>query len=169
MARIPYPDPSQFSDTFQKVMTDKPLNIVRMAGHSEGPAMAFLGLGRALLKDCKFNPRLRELVILRISSLSNTAYETKQHSPTARELGVTEEAIAAIGRDPDTAVFSATEKAVLRFTDDVFKHARAGHDTFNAIADVLSPQEIAELMLIIGFYMMVCRFLATLDIEIEAD
>ena len=56
----------------------------------------------------------------------------------------------------------------MRYTDDVVVNVRASDDTFDALAQHLSEQELQELTVTIGFYMAVSRYLETFGVEIEA-
>jgi alkylhydroperoxidase family enzyme len=58
---------------------------------------------------------------------------------------------------------------VLRFTDEVVRDVKASDAAFEAVAAHLSHREVSELLLTIGFYMMVCRFLENLEVEIEVE
>jgi alkylhydroperoxidase family enzyme len=60
------------------------------------------------------------------------------------------------------------QRLVMRYTDDVVLNVRASDATFKPLMERLSLQEMHELMITIGFYMMVSRFLETYDIQIEA-
>jgi alkylhydroperoxidase family enzyme len=53
------------------------------------------------------------------------------------------------------------------FVDDVVAHVRASDMTFAPLAKILSAQEMQELTMTIGFYMMVSRFLETFDVDLE--
>jgi len=55
----------------------------------------------------------------------------------------------------------------MRYTDDVVKNVRAGDATYKPLAEKLSLQEMQELTVTIGYYMMVSRFLETFDVDIE--
>jgi len=70
--------------------------------------------------------------------------------------------------DPEASVFSDLERAVLRFTDEVVRDVKASDAAFEAVAAGLSHREISELLMTIGFYMLVCRYLENLEVEIEA-
>ena len=72
---------------------------------------------------------------------------------------------SAINRDADC--FDTTQLATLRFTTEVVRDARASDETFAALAELLSPREIVELLLVIGQYMGLARVMATLEIELD--
>ena len=55
----------------------------------------------------------------------------------------------------------------MRYTDDVVQNVRASDATFKPLIEQLSLQEMQELTVTIGYYMMVSRFLETFDVDIE--
>ena len=171
MARIPYPDiealPEDVRSFFGRIRPM--LNIYRMLPHAETSLYGFMKLGNALLFKAELDPVLRELVILRVGYLSDATYEIHQHLVVARHVGVSDAKIRALQNEPDATVFSGKERAILRFTDEVVKDVKASDAAYEAVAGHLSHREIAELLLTIGFYMMVSRFLENLEVEIEPE
>ncbi|KAK6020274.1 alkylhydroperoxidase AhpD family core domain protein [Ostertagia ostertagi] len=139
-----------------------------MLANSEQGAKGFLRMGNGLLYRCELNPVLRELAIIRVGRLSRTAYEVFQHERIGRDVGVTEDKIAAL-RDAtiEAPAFDDNEKAVLRYTDDVVRNVRASDKTLKAVQAFLTPGALVELTLTIGYYMMVCRFLESMGVDGE--
>jgi 4-carboxymuconolactone decarboxylase len=170
MARIPYFDTDKAQGRAKKAYEKLPkLNIFRMMGHSGELLDGFNKLGSQILYFTKIDPILREIAIIRVGVLSKATYEVWQHERIGRQLGMTDAQIAAIHEGPDAAAFSDVEKMVMRFTDDVVANVRAGDATFAPLARHFSHQEMQELTLTIGFYMMVSRFLETFDVDIEDE
>jgi alkylhydroperoxidase family enzyme len=87
----------------------------------------------------------------------------------AAHVGVPPGKIAGTKDGPDAPVFSELERAVLRFTDEVVRDVKASDAAFEAVSAHLSHRKVSELLLTIGFYMMVCRFLENLEVEIEPE
>ncbi|MEO8923294.1 MAG: hypothetical protein ABI330_10805 [Caldimonas sp.] len=56
---------------------------------------------------------------------------------------------------------------VLRFTDQLVHHVKAPDAMFEAMQARLTTRALAELVLTIGFYMMVSRFLENFEVDIE--
>lgn len=171
MARIPYPDLDALPEDVKSFAGRiRPmLNIYRMLPHAETSLYGFMKLGNALLFKAALDPILRELVILRVGYLSDATYEIHQHLVVARHVGVPADKIAATEQGPDAKVFSPLERAILRFTDEVVRDVKASDAAYEAIAEHLSHREVSELLLTIGFYMMVSRFLENLEVEIEPE
>jgi alkylhydroperoxidase family enzyme len=170
MARIPYPDPAALLPETQETlakMGDPPINIFRMLAGGEGLLRAFSRFGNHLLFKTKLDPVLREIAILRVGALSDAAYEMYQHDRISRGMGMSEELLAGIRYGADDPVFDDLQRNVMRYTDDVVQNVRASDATFDPLRDALSVQELQELTVTIGFYMLVSRYLETFEVEIE--
>lgn len=169
MARVPYPDPKTLSPETQEVLGKMPpLNIFRMMAGGEGLLRAFTGMGNYLLFKSKLNPILREIAIIRAGVLSKAKYEVHQHERIGRDLGMSDALIKGVHAGPDDPSFNELQRLVMRYTDDVVKNVRASDDTYKPLAAHLSLQEMQEVTVTIGYYMMVSRFLETFDVDIEA-
>jgi len=168
MARIDYADPqtlpTDISDALAKMA---PLNIFRMVAHGTQVMLPFTRFGGALLGKTKLDPILRELAIVRVGVLSGAAYEVHQHDRISRNIGISDAKLAGLRIGPDAEIFSDLERAVLAYTDDLVANVRAGDQTFNRIVGQLGVEQAVELTLVIGYYMMVSRFLETFGVDIE--
>ncbi len=170
MARIPYFDPDDAPESIGQLLDQlPPLNIFMMMAHA-GPALKdFVRLGNRILFDGELDPVLRELAILRVGHLCGSTYEVHQHAKIARQLEIPQGKIDATARGAQAAVFAPQERAVMAFVDDVVKNVRASDATFQPLADTLTVRQLQELVLTIGYYMMVARFLETFDVDIEGE
>jgi 4-carboxymuconolactone decarboxylase len=168
MARVPYPDPAGLSAETRGILGQmQPLNIFRMMAGGEGLLRAFSRMGNYLLFRTKLDATLREIAIIRVGVLSRATYELHQHEQIGRALGMSDVLVAAIHAGPDDPALSTLQAQVLRYVDDVAANVRAGDATFGPLRAALSVQELQELTMVIGYYMMVSRYLETFDIEIE--
>src|SRR5215216_443559 len=172
MARIPYPDVATLSPETQEFVAKlgaDPMNIFRMLAGGEGLLRAFSRFGNHLLFKSALDPVLREIAILRVGVLSDATYEMYQHDRISRGLGMSEELLAAIRNGADDPAFDELQANVMRYTDDVVQNVRASDATFNPLLDALGVQQLQELTVTIGFYMLVSRYLETFGVEIEQD
>ena len=168
MARIPYFDPAQATGKAVKAYAALPnLNIFRMLGHSGDLLEGFSRFGGYLLNRTTLDPVLREIAIVRVGVLSKASYEIYQHELIGRRVGLSEDLIAAIHEGPEAAAFTELQQQVMAFTDDLVANVRAGDATFNPLRDALGYKVLQELIIVIGMYMFVSRYLETLDVEIE--
>jgi alkylhydroperoxidase family enzyme len=170
VARIPYFDPAKAQGRAKKQYEKlAPLNIFRMLGHAGEMLDGFCRLGGQILNFADLDPVLREIAIIRTGILCGSSYEVHQHKRIGRRIGMSAELLAGIDEGPDAPVFDATQRLVMHFTDDVVKNVRAGDATFDPLSKILSYKEMQELVITIGYYMMVSRFLETFDVDIEDE
>jgi alkylhydroperoxidase family enzyme len=170
MARLPYVDPASAPEAVRETLSRLPvsLNVFRMMAHAENGFRPLIQLGTAILGRQELSAKLRELVILRVAALSPARYEWVQHVPIAQATGATAEQIAALERgDADAVCFDQRERTALRFATEVLREVRASDGTFAATARVFSPREIVELILTVGYYMMLARLLETTDVDLD--
>lgn len=168
MARIPYPDPAALApETKEALEKLGPLNIFRMMAGGEGLLPAFTRMGTYLLFKTKLDPILREIAIIRVGVLSKASYEVFQHERIGRNLGMSDALIQAVHAGPEAKSFAPLQRLVMLYTDDIVQNVRASDATFKPLQQHLSMQELQELTVTIGYYMMVSRFLETFDVDIE--
>jgi len=155
----------------RQIVSNNPANVTRMlAGASEPVFNGFAALSSAFtLGGSPLPPKLREIAILRVGYLSNSAYEIFQHEALARYVGLSEEQIDAI-KSGGAAVATLGEAgaAVLAYTDDLVKNVRASDETLAGVRKHLNDTQVIDLTLVTGMYMMVSRFLEATGIEIDS-
>jgi 4-carboxymuconolactone decarboxylase len=168
MARIPYFDMETLDQEAREYFDRLPrLNLFRMAGHGGKIGRDAIRLGSAILRKGSLDHALREMAIIRTGILCGSEYEVHQHKKISRLIGMPEEKIEALSAGSASPVFSDQERLILRFTEEVVANVKASDETFNAAAAIFSHGQLVELVLTVGYYMMMCRFLETFEIDIE--
>jgi alkylhydroperoxidase family enzyme len=175
MARVSIPSKDRVSDELKDVFRNmerrggQVLNIFKVMAHCPRVCREFLRLGNAILFNGSLPPKLRELAILRVGDLAEATYEWTQHVPIGLKAGLTEEQIKTMHRWKDLPLFSDQERAVLQYTDEVAQNIRVSEETFKAVRDFLTEEQVVELTTTIGYYGMVSRILEALEIELEEN
>lgn len=168
MARVPDFDISKASPPFAALLKAKhALNIYKVLPHAGKAGEAFLVMAQALLREGVFDPQLRELAIIRVGELCGSAYEVHQHTRIGRKVGLSDAQMLSLKVGADQSVLTATEKLVVLFTDEVVNKVKASEEVFARMQAQFGHAEIAELLMVIGYYMMVSRFLENFEVEIE--
>ncbi len=169
MARLTYFERDAIPPEVGALLGDRPpLNLYRVLPHAPAAAVGFLTLGGALLRKSELDPRLRELVILRVGALSNASYEVHQHRRVGASVGLTPDEIAAALREVSDDGLDELQRLVLRFTEAVVWEVKAPQHLYDAAAAQLNDRQMVELLMTIGFYMLVCRFLENTEVDIES-
>jgi alkylhydroperoxidase family enzyme len=175
MARVSIPSKDQVNDELKDVFQSmerrgsQVLNIHKVMAHCPRVGREFLRLGNAILFHGSLPPRFRELAILRVGDLAEATYEWTQHVPIGLMAGLTEEQIKTMHQWKDSSLFSDQERAVLQYIDEVAQNIRVSEETFRAVRDFLTEEQIVELTTTIGYYGMVSRILEALEIELEEN
>ena len=170
MARLPYVESATAPEQVRELLERLPvkLNVFRMMAHAETDFRPLVGLGTTILGRQKLSAKLRELAILRVAALSPARYEWVQHVPIAQATGASAAQVAALERGDIAAdAFDPLEQAVLRFTTEVVRDVRASEATFAELARRLSAQEVVELIITVGYYMMIARLLETTAVDLD--
>jgi len=169
MPRIPYPE--NLSESVRASLGASPPNVSRMmAGATEAVYNGFGKFNGALLVSSELPATLRELAILRVGYLSGASYEIFQHESLALHVGLTQVQIDAIrAGDRSSSALDEAQLAVLDFVDDVVENVRASDETLAAVRSHLNDTKVLDLLLTIGTYMMVSRFLETTGVEIDPE
>jgi 4-carboxymuconolactone decarboxylase len=165
--RIEYPDPESLAESVRSVVEERPSNVARMlALASPGVFHSTLDLIISFVNKSSLDPVSREIAILRVGYLSDAKYELFQHESLARHVGLTDAQIAAVKLGGDVGdILGEKGAAIIAFVDDLVSNVRAGDETLAAVRRFFGDVEVADLILLTGAYMMICRFLETTGIE----
>lgn len=165
---IPYPDPSTLPADLRDVLANKPHNVYRMIMHTPDLARGYLAMAQSTLRESALPDPLRELVILRVGHRYQAPYELFHHEKMARAAGLSEAAISAAGVGWSDEEISAEERRMLAWTDALLaNHKLAGQDRDDAV-EALGYKGLADLVMTVGFYQLVCNFLLTFEVPIES-
>jgi alkylhydroperoxidase family enzyme len=119
-------------------------------------------------KKRKLDPQLRELGLLRAGFAAGSQFVFSQHCKAARGAGVSEEKIADVPSWGSSAVFSARERTVLAYTDDlVLQDGRVSDATFDRLKAELSDEEILELSYVVATYRLHATLTRAFRIEYD--
>ncbi|WP_231942641.1 carboxymuconolactone decarboxylase family protein [Cupriavidus taiwanensis] len=165
---MPYFDVNEVTGPLGELVRGRPpLNLYRILPNAPETAIGFLSLGRAILTKSALPATLRELAILRVGALCRATYEIHQHRRVARAAGLPEAKIEAALSLGSTEAFDSREALVVAFTDAVVRDVKASDDLYEGVAKALGDQQTMELLVTIGYYMLVSRLLENLEVDIE--
>ena len=119
-------------------------------------------------KNRKLDPKLRELGQIRAGFAVGSQFVFSQHCKASRDVGLTEDQIAAIPHWQVADCFSPLERAVLAYTDGlVLQRGRVPDGVFEALKAELSDEEILEFTYITCTYMMHAIMSRALKLEYD--
>ncbi|OBH98049.1 carboxymuconolactone decarboxylase family protein [Mycobacterium sp. E2733] len=132
-------------------------------------ARAINDLLATMLWHGALDPRLRELVIMRIGWLTACDYEWTQHWRVASRLGVAPADLLGVRDWRAHDGFGAGERAVLAATDDVVRDGAVSAASWAACERELGGDTtvLIELVTAIGAWRMVASLLQSLQVPLE--
>ena len=136
------------ADAAERLMTNGMPNVVGTLMHHPRLAGPFLAYNSVLLTKPALDPRLRELVVLRVAHRTNCAYEWAQHVRMAERVGITREEVEAVRG----GAWSGLEGDVLAATDQCLDRACVDDDTWSRLAAHLDERQLVELVFVVGTY-----------------
>jgi alkylhydroperoxidase family enzyme len=164
--RVEYPDVSKFTQEQREELERVPINLTWMLLHCPvSMVQSFFDFALSF-RTGNLEPKIRELVILRMATLRGSSYELKHHLPAAKMAGLSEQEISVIisaqpsGLDQKLSV-------MIQLTDDCSKLGKVTDSTFEKAKKTFSVPEIAEATLLAGLYEMLACFLKTMGVELD--
>ncbi len=171
MARLPYADLNhpEAAPLVQRIVAERGsvLHLYQMLLHSPPLAEGWLNYLTAVRQKLKISGALREMVIMRVAVLNGAPYEAFQHAPIALKEGMTQAQLDALENWQDSALFDATERAVLRLTDAMTREIHFAPEIMEAVRAALGERGAVEVAATIAAYNMVSRFLEALHIHAD--
>ncbi len=177
MPRIPYQpqnlvEPREIVDAIRKRRGGTLLELDRILLHAPPFARGWNQFLGAVRGELSLPAKLRELAIIGVGVLNGAHYEVAKHTPEFRAGGGTDAQLAALHKyeeaAADSALFDATERAVMRLTIEMTRMVKVSDAAFAALKlQFPEPQQIMELVGTIAAYNMVSRIIVALAIEEE--
>ena len=136
--------------------------------NSPEAASAVARVGEYIRFESGLDPAVREIAILSTAREVGSQYEWTHHEPLARKAGVRDEVIesvrtgrAPMGLPPKEGVFAQAAREIVR-------QGALTERTFDAVLHLLGPQLTVDLIVLVGFYTMLGRAIASLGVELES-
>jgi alkylhydroperoxidase family enzyme len=142
-------------------------NVLGVLSQHPPLAKAFLTFNTYIATASSLPPRLRELIILRISWLRYSEYEFIQHTIIGQRVGLTAADIERIQQDTGTAGWDDADATVLHAVDELHLHARIQDQTWNALKPLLDTRQIMDLLFLVGCYHTLALVMNSLDVPLE--
>jgi AhpD family alkylhydroperoxidase len=167
-ARLPFPEIGADAEPVAQRMAARRggelSSLDKLLLHSPPVADGWNELLGALRHKSSLSADLRELAILRVAVLNNAAFEWVAHKEAARRAGVTDAQIDALYDMDPNQHFDYRQNLVLELADTSTFGVEIPDLLFQQVRAEFSEREIVELMVTIGGYAMVSRFLVALQV-----
>ena len=120
----------------------------------------FLAFSDMLASEkARLDPKLRELLILRVAWRTGSGYEWNQHSRMGGDEGLTDAQLRAVRKGRDEEVWTPLERALLRAVDEMIDGFAVSDETWDQLSGVLDAGQLLELLFVVGGYLCLATVL----------
>ena len=147
----------------------KGLNVLGTFAHHPTLAKAYNTFNGHILFTTTLGLRERELLVLRVAAVRQSAYEWAQHVVLAADVGLTDDEVARIAEGPSADGWSPVDRALLRAVDDLLARARIGEAAWAVLSEAFAVEQLLDLIFTVGAYDALAMALMSFDVPLDAD
>ena len=170
MARIAPIEPAVWPESLADIRRQMgtPLNVHCALASYPAWLRAWFPFRNHVVHGTSLSKRQYELVVLRVATLTDAAYEWEHHVVTAKEAGLDEEEIDRV-RDGDAAGWSRDEAALLRAVDECIADQRIREATLDALGESFSPEQVLDVIATVTMYHAMAIVTRTFEIPVDEE
>lgn len=154
-----------FSQISGRVMGTEPPKLFLNIGRNHGLFRGWLHFAGNLMPGGKLPRRESEMVILRVASLRDCAYEQAHHERLGKRAGLSKEEMAAIADESLPQRWSSREQQLLNAAATLVTHKDLSDAEWDALREHLDEAEVVEFLMLVGHYDMLATFINTLRLD----
>ena len=144
-------------------------NLIRALARDPELLESLLPFLRRLFGVSRISPDIKAIVMLHVSRVNYCPYCYHDHAPTLAQLGYSSEQIEALGEAlPTDELYGGTERAVIRFADEMTRFVSASKRTFEETNRHFTEEQMVELTVLAAACNMITRLVMTLEVEPNA-
>ena len=165
--RIPYPNMETVSPDVKYLVESFPLNVFRMAANAPASLKGFMELAKSILFYSEFDPRKREIAILRVAHVTGAVYEWTHHVTLAKNYNVSDHEIQIICTENPVKSLDEEGNLLCRVADEISRNVRLSDDALAQILQRYATRGATELILCVSYFNFLSRFLESTRVELE--
>jgi AhpD family alkylhydroperoxidase len=163
MTVFPYPELDAEKEAEYELF---PINLTRMMLHTQGLTLPYwkYALG---FRDAEIPPVVRERVIVRVGAVTECDYELVQHKSEALRTGTSPELLADLINPQQREFGDPALTALVAYVDSLVAHIGAEQGALDALRKYFPDNEVAEITLLAGTYVLCATFLKSLQVPLD--
>jgi AhpD family alkylhydroperoxidase len=143
-----------------------PINLTRMMLHTQGQTLPYWKYALSF-RNAKIPPVVRERVIVRVGAVTGCEYQLVQHKSEAVRTGTSPELLADLINPEQQEFADPSLTALICYVDSLVKNIGAEQDTLDALRIFFPDNEVAEITLLAGTYVLCAAFLKSLQVPLD--
>jgi AhpD family alkylhydroperoxidase len=163
MTVFPYPELDAEKEAQYELF---PINLTRMMLHTQGLTVPYwkYALG---FRNAKISPKVREQVIVRVGAVTGCEYQLVQHKTEALRTGTSPELLSDLVNPQHQEFDDPSLTALITYVDSLINNVGAEQDALDALRKYFPDNEVAEITLLAGTYVLCAAFLKSLQVPLD--
>jgi len=112
--------------------------------------------------------REKEIIILRAAWLCKSEYEWEHHLIGGKRAGLTDDDINSIKEGSEAEGWEPFDSALIRAVEELYLDNFITDSTWKMIAERFEPNQLIEIIFIVGYYSLLASALNTLGVQLES-
>ena len=163
MTVFPYPELDAEKEAEYELF---PINLTRMLLHTQGLTVPYWKYGLSF-RNAKIPPVVRERVIVRVGAVADCEYQLVQHKTEALRTGTSQQLLADLINAQQQDFGDPSLTALVKYVDSLVKNIGAEQDTLDEVRKYFPDNEVAEITLLAGTYLLCAAFLKSLQVPLD--
>ena len=144
--------------------------VMELFAHHVPVTETFMSFTDVLAGDrATLEPRLRELLILRVAWRTRSGYEWNQHARMGRDEGLTEAQVRSIPQGAAAGIWTADEGALLAAVDEMTDRFEISDDTWHRLTASFATPQLIEILFVVGGYLCLAAVLNSIGLRDRID
>jgi alkylhydroperoxidase family enzyme len=114
-----------------------------------------------------FDPRKREIAVLRVAHVTNANYEWTHHVTLAKHFNLSDKEIEIIRTEESVTSLDEEGNLLCRVADEISRDVRLSDDALAQILKRYGVRGATELILCVSYFNYLSRFLESTRVELE--
>ena len=137
--------------------------------HAPAVGASLAGLGVKLLSGTSIERRLTEVAVITVGSHWKAEFEWWAHARMARDHGVADAVVDAIGRGEEPPFTAQDERIVYAVARELMERGQLSQPAYAAARDLLGQAGLVELVSVCGYYTLISYLLNAFEVAIPQD
>jgi len=143
------------------------VHVMRMAANAPASTKALVDLAQSILFYSSFDPRKREIAVLRVAQMTHSVYEWTHHVGVGKHFKISDEEVEIIRTEEPVVSLDEEGNLLCRVADENSRDVRLSDDALAKVLERYGAQGATELILCVSYFNFLSRFLESTRVELE--
>jgi len=140
--------------------------LTRMMLHTHGLTVPYWNYALGF-RNATISPKVREQVIVRVGAIAACEYQLARHKSQALRTGTSQQLLADLINPQQQEFDDPSLAALVNYVDSLVTNIGADQEALDALRKHFPNNEVAEITLLAGTYVLCAAFLKSLQVPLD--